>query len=137
MSRISFNDVGLCVCVFFYIDIHIVSSLSGRCTLTDLDIFWHMNNAIYLKHCDQARVKLWMYNGVWDIVFKAGGSMVVGACSNRYRRPLTLFQAYDLRSKVCRLQLKLLSLKLYFYTCFYFVSLLEYDNSAQIKQQRL
>lgn len=71
----------------------------------DLDIFMHMNNANYLKHCDTGRIKLYVENGVWDAVAKCKSSLVVGANNNRYRKALTLFTLYELRTKVLRLVL--------------------------------
>lgn len=66
----------------------------------DLDIFLHMNNGIYLKHCDIGRLKLWAENNVWQVVVDAKGTMVAAASNNRYRREITVFTAYEIRSKV-------------------------------------
>lgn len=66
----------------------------------DLDLFLHMNNGNYLKHCDIGRIKLWMENNVWRSVFDAKGSMVAAASNNRYRREIAVFTAYEIRSKV-------------------------------------
>ena len=75
---------------------------SERCLPFDLDIFMHMNNATYLKHCDIARIKLWFENDVWKLVFQGAskGSMVVAANNNRYRRAITAFQAFEIRTQV-------------------------------------
>lgn len=39
-------------------------------------------------------------NGVWEIVVGAGGNLIVGAQSVRYRRELTFGEAYTLETRV-------------------------------------
>ncbi|KAH3835025.1 hypothetical protein DPMN_108363 [Dreissena polymorpha] len=77
-----------------------VSTLKRICMPQDLDLFLHMNNATYLKHCDIGRIYLWLENGVWNEVSKCGGSLTLGASNNRYRRSITLFTSFRIESKV-------------------------------------
>ncbi|XP_052793126.1 protein THEM6-like [Mya arenaria] len=77
-----------------------LSSYQKRCMPNDLDIFMHMNNANYLKHCDIGRILMWKQNGVLDKVFKMGGGMTLGASNNRYRKSIILFDHFRIETKV-------------------------------------
>ncbi|XP_053398822.1 protein THEM6-like [Mercenaria mercenaria] len=70
------------------------------CLPFDLDIFMHMNNGNYLKHCDIARIWFWKETGVWDLLFKLSGSMTLGGSCNRYRRAITLFTKFTIKTRV-------------------------------------
>ncbi|OQS07181.1 hypothetical protein THRCLA_00817 [Thraustotheca clavata] len=71
-----------------------------RVTLNDIDRNGHCNNARYLRECGAGRRDFWKANGVWDIIRKHGGNLVVGAQTVRYRRELALWQSYTLETRV-------------------------------------
>ncbi|XP_061695730.1 protein THEM6-like [Syngnathoides biaculeatus] len=71
----------------------------GRVAPRDMDMC-HMNNARYLRECDFARFSLYVRNGVFKALRALGASMVVGATTIRYRRPLRVGEPYELRSRV-------------------------------------
>ncbi|OQR90462.1 hypothetical protein ACHHYP_05496 [Achlya hypogyna] len=71
-----------------------------RVGLTDIDRNGHCNNARYLRECGFGRRDLWKANGVWAVVRSVGGNLVVAAQTVRYRRELSLGQAYALESRV-------------------------------------
>ncbi|KAK2900473.1 hypothetical protein Q8A67_008588 [Cirrhinus molitorella] len=80
-------------------DITAEQTASGRVVLHDVDLC-HMNNARYLRECDFARFSLYMRNGVFKGVRALGATMVVGATTIRYRRPLCVGEAFELRSRI-------------------------------------
>lgn len=74
-------------------------TVSGRVLLHDID-FCHMNNARYLRECDFARFSLYTRNGVFKAIRALGANMVAGATTIRYRRPLCVGEAFELRSRI-------------------------------------
>ncbi|KAF0728594.1 hypothetical protein Ae201684_013556 [Aphanomyces euteiches] len=66
--------------------------------LNDIDRNGHYNNARYLRACGDGRRNFWKANGVWPLVCRAGGNLIVGAQSVRYRRELTLGERYKLQT---------------------------------------
>ncbi|KAG7383578.1 hypothetical protein PHYPSEUDO_003557 [Phytophthora pseudosyringae] len=83
-----------------------VSKVQGRIGLVDIDRNGHCNNARFLRECGFGRRDLWQvrwqrrHNGVWKVVTAAGGNLVVGAQTVRYRRELSFGQAYTLQSRL-------------------------------------
>ncbi|KAA0718591.1 Protein THEM6 [Triplophysa tibetana] len=74
-------------------------TVSGRVLLHDVDLC-HMNNSRYLRECDFARFSLYTRNGVFKAIRALGANMVVGATTIRYRRPLCVGEAFELRSRI-------------------------------------
>lgn len=74
-------------------------SLPGLVVPHDMDLC-HMNNARFLRECDFARYSLYVRNGVFKAVRALGASMVVGASTIRYRRPLYVGEGFELRSRI-------------------------------------
>ncbi|KAE9017552.1 hypothetical protein PR003_g13631 [Phytophthora rubi] len=77
-----------------------VSKVQGRVWLMDIDRNGHCNNARFLRECGFGRRDLWQHNGVWKVVTAAGGNLVVGSQTVRYRRELSFGQAYTLQSRL-------------------------------------
>ncbi|XP_057713550.1 protein THEM6-like [Corythoichthys intestinalis] len=73
--------------------------MTGRVAPRDIDMC-HMNNARYLRECDFARFSLYIRNGMFKALRALKASMVVGATTIRFRRPLYIGEAYELRSRV-------------------------------------
>ncbi len=67
---------------------------------TDLDINMHMNNGRYNSIMDLGRVDIMLRNGIVKLLFKNNWVGIVGSIHTRFRRPLKLFQAYELHSQV-------------------------------------
>uniref|UniRef100_A0A673IID6 Protein THEM6 n=1 Tax=Sinocyclocheilus rhinocerous TaxID=307959 RepID=A0A673IID6_9TELE len=80
-------------------DITAEQTASGRVVLHDVDLC-HMNNARYLRECDFARFSLYTRNGVFKALRALGATMVVGATTIRYRRPLCVGEAFEIRSRI-------------------------------------
>ncbi|KAG6574539.1 putative thioesterase [Phytophthora cinnamomi] len=76
------------------------SKVPGRVWLMDIDRNGHCNNARFLRECGFGRRALWQGNGVWTVVTAAGGNLVVGSQTVRYRRELSFGQAYTLQSRL-------------------------------------
>ncbi|XP_035286108.1 protein THEM6-like [Anguilla rostrata] len=80
-------------------DVLAEQSVGGRVLPHDIDM-GHMNNARYLRECDFARFALYTRNGVFKATRALGASLVVGASTIRYRRSLSLGEAFELRSRI-------------------------------------
>ncbi len=71
-----------------------------RVWLTDLDVVGHMNNGVYLSILDVARFDLLARSGVLGKLRAAGIFPVIAAETIRFRRPLWLFQRFDVVTQV-------------------------------------
>jgi YbgC/YbaW family acyl-CoA thioester hydrolase len=67
---------------------------------TDLDVLRHVNNGVYLSMMDLARVDLMMRAGLARKLRQRGWYPVVVAQTIRFRRSLTLFQAFTIETRV-------------------------------------
>jgi len=67
---------------------------------TDLDLLMHVNNGIYLTIMDLARIDLMRRAGPWREVLARGWYPVVIAETIQFRRPLTLFQTFEIVTRV-------------------------------------
>lgn len=65
----------------------------------DLDLLFHMNNGRLLSLMDLGQIDLLVRTGFWDEARKRKRYPVVGTPID-YKRPLTVFQAYELRTKL-------------------------------------
>lgn len=66
----------------------------------DLDLHRHMNNGRYLSIMDLGRADLMLRTGIFSLVYKNNWIPVVGTVHMRYRRPLKLFQAFELQTRI-------------------------------------
>ncbi|KAF7276301.1 hypothetical protein GWI33_010685, partial [Rhynchophorus ferrugineus] len=72
----------------------------GIVTTQDLDIFFRqMNNARYVRDLDFARFHFYERTGLYDEITKAKGHILQTASNIRYRRTMTLLQAYKITTK--------------------------------------
>jgi YbgC/YbaW family acyl-CoA thioester hydrolase len=67
---------------------------------TDLDVFRHMNNGIYLTIMDLARMDLMLRSGFWPKVQAQGWYPVVVAETIQFRRSLNLFERFEIETRV-------------------------------------
>jgi acyl-CoA thioesterase FadM len=78
----------------------------GPCTTyftvlpTDLDVFWHMNNGVYLSIMDLGRVDLLIRSGMMKLMRRAGYWPIIAAETIRFKRPLKLWQRFALETRV-------------------------------------
>lgn len=67
---------------------------------TDLDMFRHMNNGRYLSLADLGRFDLIVRIGVFDVMKEQGWFAVVSAETVTFRKSLTLWQRFDIESRL-------------------------------------
>ena len=67
---------------------------------TDLDIYAHMNNGVFLTIMDLGRYDHGKRTGIWNKWNKIGWYPVVVAENITFRKSLQLWQTFDLESKV-------------------------------------
>ena len=73
---------------------------SFRVWPTDIDLFRHVNNGVYLTLMDLARFDLLKRSGAWQKCKKAGIHPVVVAETITFRKSLTLWQKFSVESGV-------------------------------------
>ncbi|HEY3496745.1 MAG TPA: acyl-CoA thioesterase [Polyangiaceae bacterium] len=66
----------------------------------DLDVLLHVNNGVYLSMLDAARVDLMLRSGAFAKFRAHGFFAVVAAETIRFRRSLTLFQRFEVETRV-------------------------------------
>lgn len=67
---------------------------------TDLDVLRHVNNGVYFSIMDVARVDLMRRAGLWRPLLARGWYPVAAAATIQFRRPLTLFQSFEIVTRV-------------------------------------
>jgi acyl-CoA thioesterase FadM len=67
---------------------------------SDLDVLLHMNNGVYLSLMDLARVDLLRRANLFEAIRANGWYPVVTAQTIQFRRSLTLFQRFDIVTRV-------------------------------------
>ncbi len=78
----------------------LVSQLSLRVMPNDLDINFHMNNGRYLTICDLNRVDLFLRSGLMKTMFKRGWIPLIAEHTMTYKKPLNMFEHFDVSLKV-------------------------------------
>jgi acyl-CoA thioesterase FadM len=66
----------------------------------DLDFNFHLNNGRYLTLMDVGRFDLTVRTGLARIMFKEGWYPVLGGAAIQFRRSLSLFQRFTIRTRV-------------------------------------
>ncbi len=77
-----------------------ISALHMRVWPNDLDLQLHMNNGRFLSIMDLGRIDLLIRTGFWREARQRRWFPVVGSTLIDYRRSLTVFQSYELRTKI-------------------------------------
>ncbi|MEO8906992.1 MAG: thioesterase family protein [Microbacteriaceae bacterium] len=67
---------------------------------TDLDIFKHMNNGVYLSIFDIGRFDMLNRNGIWAIFKERGWYPVVVSETISFRKSLQLWQRFTVESRI-------------------------------------
>lgn len=76
------------------------SAVRFRVWPNDLDTNFHMNNGRYLTLMDLGRLDLLLRNGAVRHVVAQRWYPVLGGCVIRFRRPLNLFQRFEIRTRI-------------------------------------
>src|SRR5665647_207391 len=69
----------------------------------DHDAFGHVNNLVYLRWCETARVEYLMRIGLWPSLPPAGIGPILASISCDYKRPLTFPDTAYIGTKVTRI----------------------------------
>jgi len=77
-----------------------VSRLSLRTLPNDLDLNMHMNNGRYLTICDLSRVDFFIRSGLANTMIKKKWMPIIAEHTMTYRRPLKVFQKFDLEMDI-------------------------------------
>ena len=77
-----------------------ISVIKLRVLLNDLDLNRHMNNGRFLTIMDLGRMDLLTRTGILTLAVKNKWMPIVGTASIDFKRPLKLWQRYELHSKV-------------------------------------
>jgi acyl-CoA thioesterase FadM len=76
------------------------SRLSLRVLPNDLDINFHMNNGRYLTICDLNRVDLFIRTGLLKAMFRRKWIPVIAEHTMAYKKPLGIFERFDVMLEV-------------------------------------
>lgn len=77
-----------------------LSSVSMQVWPNDLDVQMHMNNGRFLSLMDLGRIDFMVRIGFWREARQRGWFPLVGTTKIDYRRPLKVFERYDLTTRV-------------------------------------
>lgn len=78
------------------------STLTLRVLPNDIDINFHMNNGRYLTICDLNRVDVFARSGLLKAMFKRNWIPLIAEHTMSYRKPLNIFQRYEVKLEVLR-----------------------------------
>lgn len=78
------------------------STLTLRVLPNDIDINFHMNNGRYLTICDLNRVDVFARTGLLKAMFRRNWIPVIAEHTMTYKKPLNLFQRYQVSLDVLR-----------------------------------
>lgn len=81
-------------------DLYKPMTLRGIVLPIDLDLHLHMNNARYARECDFGRMEWWFASGLARSSRKLKTGLVVAAINMRFRRSLTLFQRFNVQTRL-------------------------------------
>ncbi len=76
------------------------SELNLRVLPNDIDINFHMNNGRYLTICDLNRVDVFARSGLLKTMFKRNWIPVIAEHTMSYKKPLGIFERYDVKLEV-------------------------------------
>ena len=77
-----------------------INSLKLRVLPNDLDINMHMNNGRYLTICDLTRVDMFIRSGLAKTMFKEKWIPIIAEHTMVYKKPLSLFQQYEIKMEI-------------------------------------
>lgn len=69
----------------------------------DQDCFQHVNNTVYLKWCETARVVYLELAGMWPLIQQEGKGPILAALHCDYRLPVTFPDSVQVGAKVTRI----------------------------------
>jgi acyl-CoA thioesterase FadM len=82
------------------------STIKLRVLPTDLDVFNHMNNSRYLSMMDLGRLDLITRMGLTPLMYSKKWFPLVAKVQVQYKKPLNLFERYELTTRIVDLDEK-------------------------------
>jgi acyl-CoA thioesterase FadM len=79
---------------------NLVSDLGLHVLPNDIDINFHMNNGRYLTICDLNRVDIFARSGLLKAMFKRNWIPLIAEHTMTYKKPLDLFNRFNVRTEV-------------------------------------
>ncbi len=79
---------------------NLTSELKLRVLPNDIDINFHMNNGRYLTICDLNRVDVFARSGLLKAMFKRNWIPVIAEHTMTYKKPLNIFEHYEVKLEV-------------------------------------
>ncbi|MFA6120393.1 MAG: thioesterase family protein [Sideroxydans sp.] len=79
-----------------------VSVLHLHVLPNDIDINFHMNNGRYLTICDLNRIDVFARSGLLKAMFKRNWIPVIAEHTMTYKKPLNIFERYEVSLEVLR-----------------------------------
>lgn len=79
-----------------------VSVLDLHVLPNDIDINFHMNNGRYLTICDLNRIDVFARSGLLKAMFKRNWIPVIAEHTMTYKKPLNIFERYEVKLEVLR-----------------------------------
>lgn len=76
------------------------NALTLRVLPNDIDINMHMNNGRYLTICDLSRVDMFIRSGLAKTMLKKKWMPVISEHTMSYKKPLRMFQKYNVEMKI-------------------------------------
>lgn len=76
------------------------NSITLRVLPNDIDINLHMNNGRYLTICDLTRVDMFLRTGLAKTMINEKWIPVISEHTMKYKKPLNLFQKYEIKMEV-------------------------------------
>jgi len=76
------------------------SSLTLRVLPNDLDLSLHMNNGRYLTICDLSRMDMFIRSGLLKSMLKRKWTPIIAEHTMVYKKPLRLFERYEILLEV-------------------------------------
>ncbi|TNC98903.1 MAG: hypothetical protein FD121_555 [Gallionellaceae bacterium] len=79
-----------------------VSVLNLHVLPNDIDINFHMNNGRYLTICDLNRIDVFARSGLLKAMFKRNWIPVIAEHTMTYKKPLNIFERYEVKLEVMK-----------------------------------
>lgn len=74
---------------------------AGICLTRDVDTMLnHMNNARYFRELDLARIDFYLRTGLYDVVRKNHGQIILAAANIRFRKFIRVFSRFKITTKI-------------------------------------
>lgn len=76
------------------------SRMPMRIWPSDIDVYGHVNNGVYLTLMDQGRLDHTLRTGMMFEMLRRGWMPVLGAATVRFRRELRVFEAFEMATRI-------------------------------------